>query len=320
MTRLTIIPSFALAFGLALLGETTGHAIEFSAEDYKQAVAPCMRSGNYDCAEKNWIQYLRLRPNDGNALANLGIVMNLRDNNKGAVVQFERAIDLGEGTYDIFAYYADSLAKIGRTEDAIDWAYKALAVVPQLVDVRGSLAKLLVLQKRYYEALSLLSSFDDNTRSLDQQSYFEGQRIAIETALSRNVTRAESESTLLRLPKYREHFYAPITVGESRPSAFLVDTGASLLTISDDYLARSKVSYKVIGRGGRSMQTADGRKVVGRMISVQSLKIGPYEVRDAQAFACKDCTLLLGQSILSKFDIKSTKIQGVEFLTLSPRK
>jgi len=329
MTRLTIIPSFAparlvnrfaLAFSLALLVETTVHAIEYSAEDYKQAVAPCMRSGNYDCAEKNWVQYLRLRPNDSNALANLGIVMNMRDNNKGAVVQFERAIDLGEGAYDLFAYYADSLAKIGRTEDAIDWSYKALAVVPQLVDVRGSLAKLLVLQKRYYEALSLLSSFDENARSSGQQSYFEGQRIAIETALSRNVTGAESESTSLRLPMYRDHFYAPVTVGESRPSAFLVDTGASLFTISDDYLARSKVSYKEIGSGGRSMQTADGRKVEGRMVSVQSLRVGPYEVRDAQAFVCKDCTLLLGQSILSKFDIKSTKKQGVEFLTLSPRK
>lgn len=328
MTRLTIIPSFApdclvnrfaLAFGLALLVETPVHAIEYSAEDYKQAVAPCMRSGNYDCAEKNWLQYLRLRPNDSNALANLGIVMNMRDNNKGAVVQFERAIDLGEGAYDLFAYYADSLAKVGRTEDAIDWSYKALAVVPQLVDVRGNLAKLLVLQKRYYEALSLLSSFDDNARSPGQQSYFEGQRIAIETALSRNVTGAKSESTSLRLPMYDDHFYAPITVGESRPSAFLVDTGASFLTISDDYLARSKARYKVIGSAD-SMQTADGRKVAGRMVSVQSLRVGPYEVQDAQAFVCKDCTLLLGQSILSKFDIKSAKKQGVEFLTLSPRK
>lgn len=329
MTRLINIPNFApnhlvnrlvLAFGLALLLETTVQASESSSEDYMQAVAACMRSGNYDCAEKNWVQYLRLRPNDSNALANLGIVMNLRDNNKGAVVQFERAIDLGEGAYDLFAYYADSLAKIGRTEDAIDWSYKALAVVPNLVDVRGRLAKLLVLQKRYYEALSLLSSFDDNTRSLGQQPYFEGQRIAIETALSRNVTGAESESTSLRLPKYRDHFYVPITVGESRPAAFLVDTGASLLTMSDDYLARSKVKYKVIDRGGRSMQTADGRKVAGRMVSVQSLRVGPYEVRDTQAFTCKDCTLLLGQSILSKFDIKSTKKQGVEFLILSPRK
>ena len=318
MTRLIIIPSFALAFGFALLVETTVYAIEHSPTDYKQAVASCMRSENYDCAEKNWIQYLRLRPNDGHAFANLGVVMNLRDNNKGAVVQFERAIELGEGAYDLFAYYADSLAKLGRTEDAIDWSYKALAVVPKLVDVRGSLAKLLVLQKRYYEALSLLSSFDDDRRSSGRQSYFEGQRIAIETALSRNVTGAESESTSLRLPKYDDHFYAPITIGESRPSAFLVDTGSSLLTISEDYLARSKVSYKMIGNN--EMRTADGKKVAGRMISVQSLKVGPHEVRDAQAFACKDCMLLLGQSILSKFDIKSTKKQGVEFLTLSLRK
>ena len=38
MTRLTIIPSFALASGLALLAETMVHAIEYSPEDYKQAL------------------------------------------------------------------------------------------------------------------------------------------------------------------------------------------------------------------------------------------------------------------------------------------
>lgn len=96
-----------------------------------------MRVRAYECAEQNWANYIRLRPTDSNAIANLGIVMNLRDNHAGAVLQFEKAIDMGEGTYDLFAYYADSLAKLGKTDEAIDWSYKALTVVPQLVDVRG---------------------------------------------------------------------------------------------------------------------------------------------------------------------------------------
>jgi predicted aspartyl protease len=313
-----IIKQLMPMLGAAWLITAPAHAAEPTAQGYKDAVGTCMRDRDYACAEKNWTQYIRLRPTDGNAIANLGIVMNRRDNHKGAVVQFERAIDLGEGTYDLFAFYADSLAKVGRTEDAINWSYKSLAVVPRLVDVRGSLAKLLVLQKRYYEALSLLGSFDDQMVAKGQQPYFEGQRIAIETALSRTTGNAAVERASLRLPKYGEHFYAPVTIGESRPQAALVDTGASRVTMSDDYLAQSKVSYKPAG-GSISLRTADGRKVMGRPVTLQSMRVGPYELKDVTAYTCKDCTLLLGQSTLSKFDMKSSKVQGVEFLTVSPR-
>jgi predicted aspartyl protease len=313
-----IIGKWPPIFGLALLAAAPLHAADLTPEGYKEAVGACMRSRDYECAEKNWTQYIRLRPTDSNAIANLGIVMYRRDNHKGAIVQFERAIDMGEGTYDLFAFYADSLSKVGRTDDAINWSYKSLAVVPQLVDVRGSLAKLLVLQKKYYEALSLLGSFDDQMIAKGQQPYFEGQRIAIETALERNAGNAAAERSSLRLPKYTEHFYAPVTIGEARPAAFLVDTGASRITMSDDYLAKSKVSYKAVG-GSVLLKTADGRKVNGRAVTVQSLRVGPYELKDVPVFTCKDCGLLLGQSALAKFDLKSSKVQGVEFLTVSPR-
>ena len=122
---------------LAMVACGAGEAAQtYTADDYKRAVAPCLRARDYDCAQKNWTSYLKLRPTDTQAIANLGIVMNMRDDHAGAVVQFEKAIEMGEGTYDLFAYYADSLAKLGRTDDAIDWSYKSLAVWPQLVDVR----------------------------------------------------------------------------------------------------------------------------------------------------------------------------------------
>ena len=52
------------------------------------------------------------------AMFAVGIVLNQRDKHKEAIVQFEKAMDMGEGTYDLFAYYADSLAKLGRTAEA----------------------------------------------------------------------------------------------------------------------------------------------------------------------------------------------------------
>ena len=109
----------------------------------KEAAIACQSKRDFACAEQNWQGYVAARPTDAQAIANLGVAMNERDEHEQAIVQFKKAIDLGEGTYDLFAYYADSLTKLGRTNDAIDWYYKSLAVVPQLVDVRGNLAKLL---------------------------------------------------------------------------------------------------------------------------------------------------------------------------------
>lgn len=138
--------------GLVLVVQAGGSVLAApTADEYKNGVAPCMRVRAYDCAEKNWIQYLRLRPTDSNGVANLGIVLNLQGKHPEAVAQFQKAIAMGEGTYDLFAYYARSLQALGRVDEAIDWSYKALAVVPDLVDVRGDLAKLLVSKGRHYE-------------------------------------------------------------------------------------------------------------------------------------------------------------------------
>ena len=80
----------------------------------------------------------------------------------------------GEGTYDLFAWYADSLAAHGPQRRGDRLVYRSLAIVPKLVDVRGKLAKLLVAQGRRYEALSLLESFDSDAARQGRQGYFEG--------------------------------------------------------------------------------------------------------------------------------------------------
>lgn len=293
-------------------------AVEYTTEDYKRAVATCMRVNDFECAAKNWRQILRLRPDDTAAMVNLGLLLSWRDDQKGAIVQYERAISLGEGAYNLFAYYADSLGKVGRIDEAIDWSYKTLSVVPTLVDVRGNLAKLLLHQKRYYEALSLLESYDDFLLSNGNQAYFAGQRIAIETVIDKNGDGVTVESKSLRLPKLNNTFYAPLTIGVAKPSGFIVDTGANRLAISEEYLAQSKVSYKNAGSGTATM--ADGHRVTARAITLSSVRVGPYEIKNVPAIVCKDCKLLLGQSLLTKFDMTSVKVQGVEFMTLAPRK
>ena len=293
-----------------------------TADETRARVASCERDGDLACAQETLSDFLKRHPDDGPAHAHLGQVMHHRDDDAHAVVEYKRAIDGGEGTYDLFAWYADSLAAVGRNAEAVDWSYKSLAIVPNLVDVRGKLAKLLVSQGKPYEALSLLESFDADAAANGRQGYFEGQRIAIESVLTTAAAPAASasapESAALRLPVMGGHFWAPVALGSGRPLAFLVDTGATVTTVTPELLDESKAPYRVL-QPMVTMTTADGRKVTAQGISIATLAVGPYVLHDVTAVRCAHCIALLGQSSLSHFDLRSSRAQGVEFLTLTPR-
>ncbi len=289
-------------------------------DELRTRVATCERDNDLACAQDTLTTLLQRHPDDGVAHAQLGLVMHHRDDDAHAVLEFKRAIDGGEGTYDLFAWYADSLARMGRDAEAVDWSYKSLAIVPKLVDVRGKLAKLLVAQGKPYEALSLLESFDADAAASGHPGYFEGQRIAIESVLTTNAAGASAgaEAKSLRLPAFGSHFYAPVALGGGRSQAFLVDTGATVTTVTPELLDESKADYRVL-QPVVTMTTADGRKVTAQGIRIASMTVGPYVLHDVPAVRCVHCIALLGQSSLSHFDLRSSRTQGVEFLTMTPR-
>jgi predicted aspartyl protease len=285
---------------------------------YKDGALKCIQARDFGCAETNWVQYIKMRPTDAHAIASLAVVYNWDDKPEASIVQAEKAIDMGQGTYDVFAAYAESLEKVGRIDEAIDWSYKTLAIMPNLVNVRGDLARLLVMKKREQEALALLASFDAYLDAKGQGRYFEGQRIAIESALERQGQATASTQKSLRLPKLGDHFYAPVKIGEAKTAAFVVDTGAAQTMLSEGMLAASKASYKV-SRPRINIGLADGRVVGARLVVLDSLKVGAFEVRQVTAVVCPNCVPLLGQGSLSHFNMASSKKQGVEFMTLEPR-
>lgn len=288
-----------------------------TASELREAATRRTAARDFACAERLWMAYVELVPHDTHGLANLGIAQNRRDAHEQAVVQFKKAIDAGEGAYDLFAYYADSLAKLGRIDEAIDWSYRALLVVPSLVDVRGSLAKLLVRRQRPHEALALLQAFDAASEAKGQPAYFTGPRIAIESGL-RDSGSGQAAAAPLRLPMHEGHYYAPVTFGKARPAAFLVDTGASRTVMSKAMLDASRADYRRL-ESAVQMMTADGRRVRAQMVALASMHVGPFALENVQVVVCEGCVPLLGQATLSRFDLKSSRVQGVEFLTLARR-
>jgi tetratricopeptide (TPR) repeat protein len=292
-------------------------AVEYTTQDYLKAVNTCAQVRDYACEEKNYRQLLRLHPNDTTYMFHIGRVLADQDKHKDAIEYFEKAISLGEGAWNLFGYYAASLAAVGRTDDAIDWSYKTLSVMPKLYDTRTNLIKYLVLKKRYYEAISVIDEFDVPAQAKGDPPYFGGQRIAIESTLDRLGLVSPVEAKTMRLPKADRFFFVPVTTGIGKPMPFILDTGASSMMVSDEFLQRSDAHAKFVKN--IVIRNADGHASPAREIIIDSIFVGSFELKNVQAVSCQSCVLLLGQTVISHFNVATSKVQGVEFATLSLR-
>jgi aspartyl protease family protein len=100
----------------------------------------------------------------------------------------------------------------------------------------------------------------------------------------------------------RGHFYASGTVN-GRSMRFLVDTGATLTTLSRTDARRLGVDYR---SGTPSKVMTGSGEVGGWRVSLDSVRVGPTTVRDVQAFVVDNDALpvgLLGMSFLGHFDM-----------------
>jgi len=106
----------------------------------------------------------------------------------------------------------------------------------------------------------------------------------------------------LEIPRARDgHFYASGSVN-GRPVRFLVDTGASLVTVSEAFARQAGLAQGV----PTVFRTANG-DMPGRIVSGVPVGLGPLDVsgvRVAVGFVGHEADqALLGQSFLSRFEI-----------------
>ena len=117
-----------------------------------------------------------------------------------------------------------------------------------------------------------------------------------------------SASGDLVIPRARDgHFYASGTVN-GKPANFLVDTGASLVTVSEQFAKEAKLSKGI----PTHFNTANGT-LMGHIVSDVPVSIGPLDVSGvsvAVGFVGHEVgDVLLGQSFLAKFDVLLQKDQ-----------
>jgi aspartyl protease family protein len=105
------------------------------------------------------------------------------------------------------------------------------------------------------------------------------------------------------------HFYATGTVN-GREARFMVDTGASLVSVSESFALKASIGAGVPA----TFRTANGDRP-GRIVEGLSVAIGPLSVTNIKVgiglHGGDESDALLGQSFLSKFDMTMSNNQMV---------
>lgn len=114
----------------------------------------------------------------------------------------------------------------------------------------------------------------------------------------------------MTIPRSRDgHFYAPGSIG-GQPVVFLVDTGASYVTVSEAFASHAGIS----GGTPTRLHTANG-VIGGRIVDGVPVSLGPAAISGVKVAVGLNGIdrdkALLGQSFLSKFQITLTRDEMV---------
>ena len=298
-------------FTLGVIGALTLMTMQTGVPSLQQA-RDCLKADDTECAEADYKAYVRKYPSDASATAVLAITLTNDGHHQEALPYYKSALALGVATYDTYANYAISLNITGQVNEAIKMNYAALRVQPNLMDVRTALADQLVRQGRAQEAVTMLDSYDQTLVDEGQSPWFEGKVAQIRAdhnlaAPSTPALAAASgpQSQQVPLQGQRGALFVPVVVDDALTLNFVVDSGASDVTIPADVartLARmGKLSAAdVVGQGVFTL--ANGVREPGELVKIHSMKIGGQEVHDVIASVSNaNGQLLLGQSFLRRF-------------------
>ena len=282
-----------------------------SAEELYRLGSICNTLGKKECSIEVFSRLVTLDPSDTTALANLAINESEFGTYEKAIADFDHYFSLGGGAVDSYFKYAKTLSLVGRTDDAILANYQAFQLEPYSVDILKSLIQSLVIAKRLEEALSLIRGSISTYPILE--NVFSGNRISIESELAKK-TRVGGDDGLV-FPAVQSHFFIPLRFDAEHFFTFLYDTGATNLMLSTEVVYKSRLEQydqnKIV-----VANVADGRKVSMRELRIPVLWVGSIELRNVIAVYCDGCSLLMGHSVMSRFESSVQRIGGGEFLKL----
>ncbi len=280
--------------------------------DMKVSKQNCLRNDDHECLVRIFQRQLELDPSDNHSKANLAMrLTSLRRFTQAAPI-YNEILSSGVGTYDLMAFYAQNFKGLGQTDQAIKWYEKSLEIQPNLVDVIEDLAKLYVEKKRPAEAVSILSSFIDSFPSAE--GMLSGNVIASQELFENTATPSSLRLTGLS----GSHFGLPLQLGgKSKSEIFLVDTGASYLTLPTEDVDKYWPGLKETSKAHRA-KIATGEVIAIRVMRVPQVRLGDWIVKNVEIAYCDKCSRLAGMSFLYNFKMETDTRGGLSTLTLTP--
>jgi hypothetical protein len=265
--------------------------------EIKAAAEACTARGDARCAIAGWKDYLEAAPGTRGDYLTLSRLEAGAGAFADAARHGEQASRLGAVDDALVESVADNWEKAGRPVEAAHWRYHFLAAHPDDRALRARMASLLLKGAHPFEALALLNRIDG----------VEAERQAALAAIKAGG--ATGETNLLTLPPTGEVFVGPLIVGQSGPT--FVALGAEAYTgLTDAFLDASKADYTVVEPHLR-VTTESGKVIVGRMVKVRSMKLGPLEMHDVNVTVCPRCTMTVGISDLTGFDVTEENLHGM---------
>ncbi len=174
---------------------------------------------------------------------------------------------------------------------------------------------------RPQEAVALLESFDQTLIDRGEPPYFTAQISQIKAKMGapasdasfalassdQGADQADAKpgETIVPLQSERGTLVVPVMVDDTILLKFIVDSGASDVSIPEDVArtlmrAGKLTSSDYVGSGIAVL--ADGSRIPSRMFVIHSMKVGDREVRNVTATITNPRgALLLGQSFLRRF-------------------
>ncbi|MGE4134009.1 MAG: aspartyl protease family protein [Bdellovibrionales bacterium] len=285
-------------------------------KDWQDLGVICNTMGKPKCASKAYTQLLDLEPSNTIYLANLAQAEAELGMFDSAVARFEKLHGGGMATYDTMLSYAKSLEGLGREDEAILWYYRGLGIKPNLVDTIDHVLDLLTQKKRFDEALSFVGSLSYYEPRL--REFFKA-RIQVISDLSRTHSSLDSHESL-RLVSIQNHHFLPLRFNlASDPHLFMIDTGASKLTLPYQYLRDQVVGpIRILGAGVAEL--VDGRQIETTRVLIKRIFIGGWHLDNVEAVVCDSCAPLAGKNLLRHFEMRTHQANGLEYLDLRKSK
>ena len=180
--------------------------------------------------------------------------------------------------------YLESVRQMRALADEISAVYEQMAADPA---VQGAVERLNRAQERVY-TLALSSTFQSGVRRLEQLE-------------------ASVQSGSIQLRRGSGVMFATVVLNGTYTQEMMVDSGASFISLPA-HLAE-KIGVKVTDTDRTiTLQLADGRLIPGKLVVLESVRVGEFEVRDVECAVLgpevPKADALLGMSFLGRFEFR----------------